>query len=309
MPRPFFASNWVVVLGVAVLCSGCGNGQGQADIVWGQKGRHAGDFVRPRAIAVDCRSASPTIYVVDFAGRIQAFDERGRYLRGWSTPTIVNGRPAGLGMGRDGRLLVADSHYNQVLVYSPEGELVQTIRGKEGQGPGPFAYLSDVVQDGEGNFYIVEFGDSDRIQKFSADGRYLKHWGSHGSEPGQFCRPRGAALGLDGSLYVADSCNHRIQVFDRDGKLLRLWGEEGRGLGQLRYPYDVALGPDGDVYVAEFGNHRVQRFRPDGTPVGAWGLAGRDPGCLNSPWGVAVDGRGRVYVVDTENHRVQRMGL
>lgn len=289
-----------------VLAEGCGNLGGSYEVVWGAYGRQPGSFVRPRAIA--CNPHRKEIVVIDFTGRVQVFDQDGNYLRGWSTPTIVLGRPSGVGIGRDGNILVADSHYSRVLIYSPEGEIVQEIVGKAGEGPGVFAYVSDVTQDENGNFYIAEFGDESHcIRKYDPQGRYLTHWGGQGSEPGRFARPRGICFGKDGLLYVADSCNHRIQVFDRQGQLVRAFGVEGSEPGQLRYPYDVAIGDNGDVYVAEFGNHRVQRFTPEGKFRASSGRPGREPGLFHSPWGLTVDTLGRVHVADTENHRIQRL--
>ncbi len=301
-------------------CPGCGlgglgglgngmNDRGRLELVWGRCGRQPGDLIRPRVLAIDARDGRDLVYVADFTGRIQVFDRDGKYLTGWSTPSSVNGRPGGIGLGRDGNVLVADSHYSQVLVYSPEGELRQQVAGTPGAGPGPFAYVSDVVQDEAGNFYIAEFGENDRIQKFSPTGRYLKHWGNHGSRPGELGRPRGLGLGPDGNLYVADASNHRIQVFDREGKLLHCWGTHGSAPGELSYPYDLAISANGDLYVVEYGNHRVQRFSPTGQPLGSWGGPGRGPGFLNSPWGLAVDSRGRIHVADTDNHRVQRIAF
>jgi DNA-binding beta-propeller fold protein YncE len=292
-----------------IASGGCGGGAGRFELAWGHRAHREGDFIRPRAVAVGVVDGKERIFVVDFTGRIQAFDPDGAYLNGWSTPTIVNGRPAGISWGVDGTVIVADSHYQRVLVYSPQGELLRTIRGTAGAGPGEFAYVADAVQDRQGNFYVVEFGENDRIRKLAPDGQYVKHWGSHGSEPGQLSRPRGAAIGPDELLYVADSCNHRIQVFDLDGNLVRVFGREGTEAGELRYPYDVAIGAGGDIYVAEFGNSRVQRFSPTGESKGVWGGPGREPGLRNSPWGLAIDRRGRVYVMDTENHRVQRMSF
>jgi DNA-binding beta-propeller fold protein YncE len=299
---------FLTLLLTVLLATGCGPSGGRLDSVWGHRGQQPGDFIRPRAITVS-QGATDELVIIDFTGRLQIFDVDGTYLRGWSTPSIVNGRPAGVSIGKNGNILVADSHYNRVLVYTPAGELVQELVGQDGEGPGPFAYVSEALQDAEGNYYIIEFGDSDRIRKHGPDGKYLTHWGGHGSEPGQLARPRGACIGRDGLIYVADSCNHRIQVFDRDGKHVRSFGSEGTELGQLRYPYDVALGKDGDLYVAEFGNHRVQRFTARGEPRGVWGGPGREPGRLNSPWGLSVDSRGRVHVADTENHRIQRLEL
>jgi sugar lactone lactonase YvrE len=289
-----------------VFCAGCGHG-GKPELVWGERGLKDGEFVRPRAVAIDTSGERDELYIVDFSGRIQVFTANGESLRNWATPTIANGRPAGLGWGKDGTLLVADSHYSRILVYSRDGELLRTIVGKEGEGPGPMAYISDVAQDADGYIYLTEFGEEDRIRKLSPEGKYVKHWATHGSEQGQLIRPRALTVGPDGLLYVADNCNHRIQVFTRDGEFVRMFGRHGCGPGELNYPYDVTFDRDGNVLVAEYGNHRIQRFTKEGEPRGTWGSAGREPGCLSSPWGVAVDRRGRVFVLDTENHRVQRV--
>ena len=70
-----------------------------------------------------------------------------------------------------------------------------------------------VAVDGEGNVYVVEFGN-ERVQKLSPSGQPLAQWGSGGSDPGQFRTPRGVAVDARGRLYVADSGNARIQVFE-----------------------------------------------------------------------------------------------
>jgi DNA-binding beta-propeller fold protein YncE len=299
----------VAVLPLLCLLAGCGSAHGKLEEAWGKKGLHDGEFVRPRAIACDNRPGQEKLYIVDFAGRIQVFTHEGKFLTGWRTPTITNGRPAGLGVAPDGNLLVADSHYHRILVYSPEGKLLRTLEGVV-PGSTDFAYVADVEQDAEGHLYITDFGEQrDVIRKLSSEGKLLQEWGGHGTAPGQFSRPRGMAISKKGELYVADSCNHRIQVFDLNGKLLRHWGSSGTEPGQMSYPYDVALGPGEDVFVVEYGNHRVQRFSPTGEPRGIWGGPGKEPGRLYSPWGLVVDARGRVHVTDTENHRVQRIAF
>ncbi|MFO0845630.1 MAG: NHL repeat-containing protein [Gemmataceae bacterium] len=283
-----------------VLLAGCGGGGGRPDHIWGKKGVRDGDIVRPRACVLDRQDR---LWVVDFTARVQAYDLDGKHLGlSWSTPDYRKGRPSGLGLGRDGRLIVCDSHYGCLRVYDDAGTERRVLRGD-------FAYISDVVQDADGFYYISEFGECQRVSKLDSDGKLVGRWGAEGGEPGQFARPRALALGPDGLLYVADSCNHRVQVFDRDGRLIRYWGAAGDGPGELRYPYDLAFGPDGRLYVAEFGNHRVQKFTPEGESLGTWGGPGREPGKLHCPWGLAVDRKGRVHVLDTENHRVQRFGL
>lgn len=279
---------------------------GRFDQVWGRRGLADGRFQKPRGIAID---AQDRIYVVDMTARIQVFTPQGEFLRGWQTPVHVAGRPTGLTVDRRGRVLVPDTHYARVLIYSSEGELLQTIGGVNGPGPGEFGFVTDVGEDSQGNLYVSEYGEWDRIQKFSPAGEFLLEWGGHGSEPGQFVRPQSLAIDSQDRVWVADACNHRIQVFDGQGKLLQQFGSQGAGLGQLCYPYGLAFDANENLYVCEFGNHRVQMFAPDGRPIACWGQQGRQPGELFAPWGVVLDSQGVMHVLDTMNHRVQRVRL
>jgi streptogramin lyase len=292
---------------LVILFAGCGGPGTLPDLVWGKHGVLDGELVKPRAIAID---KDDRLYLVDWTARIQRFDTDGKH-RGatWRPPDWSNGRPSGLSIHPDGNLIVSDSHYSFIRIYSPDGELLRSLGGKAGKQPGELSYISDVVCDKDGNFYVAEFGENQRITKLDPEGNFIMCWGGPGSEPGQFARIRAMTLGTDGKLYVADACNHRIQVFTTDGKLVRLFGVAGSGDGELSYPYDVAFspGPTPCLYVMEYGNHRVQKFTPEGKSLGTWGGAGRAPGQLSSPWALAVDRHGRVHVVDSENHRVQRI--
>jgi DNA-binding beta-propeller fold protein YncE len=292
---------------LAVFFAGCGGPSATPEKVWGKRGVQAGDFVKPRAIAIDSKDR---LYIVDFTARIQVYDRDGNHLGiTWTTPDYRNGRPSGLSMDRDGNLLVSDSHYGCLRIYTPDGELLRTIGGEMGTAPGQFSYICDAVQDENGYYYVAEFGENQRISKLDTDGKFIRCWGCPGEGTGQFNRIRALALGPDGNLYVADACNHRIQVFDRDGNLLRCWGHAGEEPGMLKYPYDLAFGPRGDLYVVEYGNHRVQKFTAEGSSLGCWGGPGKLPGQLHGPWALAVDSKGRIHVCDSENHRVQRFRM
>ena len=299
---------WLALGLIGVSLLGCEpSEESQAELVWGIHGTKPGWMHKPRVAAFD---ASDHLFIADLTDRIQVFDRDGKYLRGWRTPDFNVDGPSGLTVDRYGRLLVADTHFYRVLVYSPEGKILFQIGdGIQGTTPGRFGYPTDVVIDSQGNFYVSEYGENDRIQVFSPDGKWLRQWGGHGFEPGEFLRPRALAIDDKDRLYVADSCNHRIQVFDTSGKLLRSWGTRGTGPGQMSYPYDVAVGADGSLYVCEYGNQRVQKFTKEGQSLGIWGSPGREPGCLNNPWALAVDREGAVSVIDSNNHRVQRFRL
>ncbi|MHB1034427.1 MAG: NHL repeat-containing protein [Pirellulales bacterium] len=301
-------SPWILVV-LAVGLPGCDEDKasiGHLDKVWGRRGITDGRLQKPRAMAIDDEDH---LYLVDMTARIQVFTADGEFLRGWRTPDHQIGKPTGLTIDHQGRVLVADTHYYRVLVYSSFGKLLKTIGGTRGSGPGQFGLVTDAEEDSQGNLYISEYGEWDRIQKFSPAGKYLLEWGGHGSEPGQFMRPQNLAMDKDDHLWVADTCNHRIQVFDSQGKLLRIWGRQGSAPGELCYPHDLVLDGQGCVYVCEFGNHRIQKFTLDGRSLGTWGAVGRGEGQLFNPWALVRDSQGRIHVLDTNNHRVQRITM
>lgn len=307
---------WVgcISWGLLALHTGCApstSPPGEPELVWGRRGMSEGRLQKPRALAID---RDDCLYIVDMTARIQVFTADGKFLRGWSTPQSETGKPCGLSFDRQGNLLVADTHYYRVLVYTPQGKLLedQTLGGQNGQGPGQFNFVTDCIQDAQGNYYVSEYGECDRIQKFSPERKFLLQWGSHGDQPGQFSRPQSLAMDAQGLIWVTDACNHRVQVFDASGteaKLVRVWGRHGDQPGELSYPYGLQLDSQGNVYVSEFGNHRVQKFTPAGQSLGVWGTNGRRPGELYQPWSLVRDSLGRLHVLDTYNHRVQRIRL
>jgi DNA-binding beta-propeller fold protein YncE len=299
---------------LAAVTAGCGpaaSPPGKPDLVWGRRGLTDGRFQKPRAMAIDTQDQ---LYIVDMTGRIQVFTADGQFLRAWQTPQSANGKPCGLSFDRSGNLMVADTHYFRVLFYTPKGHQLedQTIGGVCGQKPGEFNFVTDCVQDSQGNYYVAEYGEYDRIQKFSPDRQFLLQWGGHGDQPGQFSRPQSLAIDEQDHVWVADACNHRLQIFDATGRraqLLQTWGSHGDQPGQLSYPYGLLLDAQGYVYVTEYGNHRVQKFSRDGTSLGLWGTHGRRPGEFYQPWALVQDSQRRLHVLDSYNHRVQRIRL
>lgn len=300
-----------IVAGAALAaCGGCdqtGGTLGRLQSVWSRRGLVDGRLWRPRAMDVD---ADGLVYIVDFTARIQVFTPEGEFVRGWQTPDYKNGKPTGVTIEGD-RLLVADTHYFRVLSYALDGTLMEdeTIGGTEGHGPGEFGFVTDAVRDASGAMYVAEYGDYDRIQKFSPDGEFILQWGSHGVEPGQFVRPQNLFVDPQDRIWVCDACNHRMQVFDTEGELLFMWGEEGAAPGQLSYPYDIAMDESGNVILIEHGGNRLQVFTELGEPLGWWGRAGRAEGELDRPWALARDHNGLVHVLDTYNHRVQTITI
>lgn len=286
----------------------------RAEVIGG-RGVAPGRFNKPRSVVCD---RDDNLYVVDMTGRVQKFSPDGRFLLQWQMPETDLGRPKGLGLDREGRILVVEPHYQRVNHFTPDGRLVAQW-GSRGTNVGQMILPRAVVQSADGRLFVSEYTLVERVQAFppsvaasatpSTNGPLptVAAWGGPGLEPGKFNRAEGLGLGPDGTLWVADSCNHRLQAFGLDGRLLRTWGRAGTAPGELGYPYDVKVDADGTLFVCEFGNSRITVADASGTVREVLGQAGREPGEFANPWGIALDSKGNLYVADAMNHRVQKL--
>ncbi len=268
--------------------------------VFGGVGLSDGKFNYPRAIASDKQQFE---YVVDKTGRIQRFDAKGNFELAWRTPDISAGFPVGLAVQPDGRIFVADTHCHRVLVYSREGELLQTF-GREGSGDGEFQLPTDVAFDAQGFIYVSEYHENDRVTKWSPDLQFVKAL-DQSADGLRLSRPTGLIVDDEQTLWIADACNHRLVRMSLDGSVLKVFGKYGSGPGELRYPYDISQSPDGSLMVCEYEGNRLQWFSKDGRSLRMWGKPGRGLGELFAPWGATYGPQGNVYVVDSINSRVQ----
>jgi len=269
----------------------------------GTLGTAPGQFNKPRSVAVDRQD---NLYVVDMTGRVQKFSPHGTWLLSWQMPETDLGRPKGMGLDGEGRVMVVEPHYSRLNHFTPDGKRWRQW-GDRGTNAGRLSFPRAVVCNPAGELFVSEYGAVDRVQRFSADGsRWLSSLGRFGSGPGEFNRAEGLGIDAQDRLYVADSCNHRIQVFGPDGRWLRSHGRAGQGVGELSYPYDVRVDAAGNQFVCEFGGSRVQVFDANDAPVEVLGQPGGAPGRFSNPWSLALDSAGNLYVADAGNHRVQK---
>jgi DNA-binding beta-propeller fold protein YncE len=184
-------------------------------------------------------------------------------------------------------------------------------RPGEGIPGSSFSKPSDVAWDKNGNIYVADgMGTTNRVAKFDKDGRFLKHWGSTGTEPGQFQGLKAIAVDAQGDVYVADAGNKRIQVFDGEGTFKRQFTGVGtplamcmtRGTTQFLYVSHSA-DPDGMEDAA------IYKVRLDGSVVGKFGTAGKLPkefGLANS---IDCRAENELLVGEMTNWRVQKVSL
>jgi len=203
--------------------------------------------------------------------------------------------PIAVAVDQGGRVYVADSSNNRVVVYRP-----------------PLANGMDATE-------VV--GQADLTEGLA----------NRGGTPAEntLNSPQGLALDASGNLFVADTSNHRVlryaapavtgssanKVFGQASFTTNAAATTATG---LQRPNGVAVDANNNLWVASEGNHRVLRY--DSGAIGGdttadlvlcqalftTGGPGTTAATCSSPTGVAVDREGVVYVADYGNNRLLR---
>lgn len=200
------------------------------------------------------------------------------------------------------------------------------------EGPAAQARFADpygIAVDAQGNRYVADAGDNNRIRRIGSDGA-VTTWA--GSEEGfvdgvgiaaRFHTPSGLALDEEGNLYVADTGNHAIRKIDAQGMVSTVAGTGEPGLRdgpamQARFngPLGVAVDRAGNLYVADTYNDRIRKIGRDGNVSTLAGAAspGYQDGVgeaarFDTPAGVAVDALGNVWVADMRNNAIRKLAI
>jgi DNA-binding beta-propeller fold protein YncE len=280
---------------------------------FGSKGSGAGQFNYP--VSIVANTTSGDLYVSDTGdSRIEEWTPAGKFLTeigSYGTEAGELSYPTGVTLTTDDRLFIADQDNDRISQWAaqPEGGAHMSYAnqfGSSGSGSGEFSYpVADAI-DGHGNVWASDF-DNNRIEEFSAAGKFIAAYGTHGSGHVQFSGPTGVAVNQStGDVYVGDCSNHRVEELNEKGEYVTAFGSAGSEPGEMGCPHGVKVGPSGNVWVVDSEHNRIEEYSSTGTFIATYGKAGSGEEEFNDPDDLAFSG-GNVYVTDTGNHRVEEL--
>jgi outer membrane protein assembly factor BamB len=200
-------------------------------------------------------------------------------------------RPLGLAIGPSGDTYVIESN-DRVSQISPDGTVVRRW-GKEGSKAGEFDFVGANLADGargsiaagpDGKVYVSD-SNNHRVQVFTADGSFVRQFGSFGSGAGQFILPFDLGADAKGNVYVLDDELMRLSKFGPNGAFV--WTVDGTTDKELNgHGHGADIDSTGRIVVGNDGTGRVVYLDPNGKVVDAFSAQACD---------VTVDPDGNVY--------------
>ena len=232
--------------------------------------------------------------------RLFEFDPTGKYLREIGSGIYGFLFAQSVRIDAQDNIWAVDRGSTTVMKFDPAGRFLQVLgrkpesvnpTGAEGRGGGgrgrggvpgqgvqgdSFNRPTDIAWDAQGNMFVSDAYTNARIVKLDKTGRFIKTWGSKGSEQGQFDMPNSVAVDAQGNVYVADLGNHRIQVFDNDGTYKSQIADVGApwaicvSSGPHQYLYSSNSNPPDSMDGGE-----IYKMERHGKPLGKFGTAGK----------------------------------
>lgn len=237
---------------------------------------------------------------------VMQFDRGGKLLQAWTEETLPVYAAHGLRVGPDGNIWCVDVDGHVVFKVSPEGRILMILGNRQGSAGNndaedAFNRPTNLAFRANGNAYISDGYVNGRVIEFTSEGDYVRHWGSRGTEDGQFNLVHDVTVDSAGLVYVADRSNERVQVFDADGKFITKWTTLGSPWGLYYSKHEDV------IYMCDGRYDRILKLNLDGMILGVLSSNGRAPGKLAYAHSIAVDpADDSLYTVEIKTWRVQK---
>ena len=186
---------------------------------WGSRGDGVYQLKDPCGIA----ARRDDVYVADtWNGRVLHFSLQGRSLG--KAPGDFYG-PRGVAVGGDGRVWIADTGNDRIVVCDKDLSNPKLFGGKAGSGPEELASPVGIAVGPSGRVYVADSGNR-RIQVLDADGKFrtrlaFKGWGPN-TEP---------YLEVDDqeNIYASDPAGQAVVELDSGGHERKRWTQDDAG--------------------------------------------------------------------------------
>jgi DNA-binding beta-propeller fold protein YncE len=217
---------------------------------WGGPGEGTYGMKDPCGIALK----GDDVYVADtWRTGVERFSSKGDFKGKVNAGLYA---PHGVAIAADGRIFIADSGNNRVVLCDADLGNPQSI-GKNGAGPEDFAQPTGVAIGPSGNVYVTDAGNK-RIQVLDGNGKFKSRWKFNGW--GTNAEPY-VDVDTDESVYVTDPIGMALVRFDRNGRELKRWTADEEGRKFVR-PTGVAIDRKGRfVYVVSTDGGFVSKIK------------------------------------------------
>jgi len=101
----------------------------------------------------------------------------------------------------------------------------------------------NITLDAKGRLIVSDLGAS-QVKIYDADGKYVRSFGEHGNNLGNFFRNKGVAVDRNNYIYVVDSAFDNVQMFNDDGRLLMPFGGAKANQASMELPAKVLVDYD-----------------------------------------------------------------
>jgi sugar lactone lactonase YvrE len=253
------------------------------------------------AISAQGTEVRNCLVVLDASGRIVETWSQWDYLfEGTNGPHKIRISP----FDPERRIWVVGETKSQIYVLSNDGRQLLMTLGEANviaDDETHFGRPQDVAFLPDGSVLVADGLTNSRVVKLDRNGKFIKAWGSRGTEDGQFNALHGLAVDRNSRIYVVDRSNGRIQVFDQEGQHLATWPN-------LRFPNDILISDaTQDVWVSDNMTTQIVKYDTSGRRLLSWSASGIGPGGFGELHELGVDSRGTLYTADNVLGRLQKM--
>jgi hypothetical protein len=238
--------------------------------------------------------------------------------------------PAGMAVDEKGNLYILDTGNHRVQRFSPDGRFFASF-GRQGQGPGEFAYPDSIDVDAAGMLWVSD-PNNQRIQVLTSEGAERKTVGFVKERVGKIRLTKsGLVMAGEGGVFFGgreldeeeQPLPKLFKKVDLNGKVIGEYGEpfdfKHPLVNQMGNQVTFAVDGSGCVYLAYLYQNRIDKYSPEGKllwradrkldystdppkdkgkrEASGGGVSIQMPRMNQCSEGIATDGAGRVWVV------------